>query len=789
MFPETRHLAAISLCLAVSLPGQQNAPRPPADGATLELNVRSVLVPVVVRDAQGRAIGGLAKEDFKVIDRGKRRAIAGFTAEQGAPVTAQPAAGPTAGDSSSTPPTGKPEAASAPRIMVFLFDDRHLGAGDLEQVKSVGTRLLEKPLADGTRAVVLSYLGINSGLTHDHAALQAAVMKIKPRQGFQRPQGQCPDIDYYAADQILNKHNDTEYGIALEKAARCQHALGGESANGNIRVADVIASPTAVAVKAAAETSLEEGDQDARETLGYLREVVASVAKMPGERTIVLISPGFLSLSQESMEMESQILDLAAADSVTISALDARGLYGTMMSASRSGEESLRALVNGQNQEDRDNSMRQSMQIMAELADGTGGSFFHGNNDLSSGLAALAAGPQYKYLLELPLSGVKQNGEYHALKIQVDREGVTVEAREGYFAPLAAKGSKNKAKEKEPEAPPAPGLNRAEAPSAAPSTSAPAPTPAATAVPTAPVATAPPPAESAPAREGSRIETPADKNMRLYEDSYLELPIGRLKDEVSSLKGIKYDPGQQQLPSILTSVAKTISDVLPRLPDLVSREDVVHFQGSWDSNAPGGLAAAQPSSREFKYLLQCRRTASGATTINESRIDSKGRPVNGEETYTALRGYGFAYQWLFFSAANQREFGFRYLGEQQKEGRKTFVVAFAQDPHKVADPAYFEAGGRTAPFYFQGVLWVDQATFDIVRLRTDLLSPLPELHLRKLSTELTFRSVPIRDFGAVFWLPSEVEISSDQGAGVAEESHHYSDYHLFHAEAKIVANP
>lgn len=117
------------------------------------------------------------------------------------------------------------------------------------------------------------------------------------------------------------------------------------------------------------------------------------------------------------------------------------------------------------------------------------------------------------------------------------------------------------------------------------------------------------------------------------------------------------------------------------------------------------------------------------------------------------------------------------------------MVAFAQDPHKVADPAYFEAGGRTAPFYFQGVLWVDQATFDIVRLRTDLLSPLSELHLRKLSTELTFRSVPIRDFGAVFWLPSEVEISSDQGAGVAEESHHYSDYHLFHAEAKIVANP
>ena len=163
--------------------------------------------------------------------------------------------------------------------------------------------------------------------------------------------------------------------------------------------------------------------------------------------------------------------------------------------------------------------------------------------------------------------------------------------------------------------------------------------------------------------------------------------------------------------------------------------------------------------------------------------------VEGAGPFTALRGYGFAYQWLFFSAANQPEFRFRYLGQQEKSGRRTFVVAFAQDPHKVDDPAYFMSDGKTAPFFYQGVFWVDQTSFDIVALRTDLLAPLPGMMLKQLTTQLTFRSVPIHGYDAVFWLPAEVDISSDQGHGPSEESHRYSDYHLFHAEARVVSGP
>jgi hypothetical protein len=265
--------------------------------------------------------------------------------------------------------------------------------------------------------------------------------------------------------------------------------------------------------------------------------------------------------------------------------------------------------------------------------------------------------------------------------------------------------------------------------------------------------------------------------------------VQKLKDAVPALKGLTYDPSQDRLAEILAGVAKRIADVLPRLPNLVSREDVYHFQSAPGLGDAGGIAGMQPWSREFRYLIVPRHAADGSTTLEESRVDSRGRPMEASDEFSAPRGYGFAYQWLFFSAAFQPEFRFRYLGEQDKGGRKTFAVAFAQQPGKVSNPARFQSDGKVAPFYFQGVLWIDQASFDIVMVRTDLLAPLPDVHLRQLTTQLTFRAVPIHGYDAVFWLPSEAYISSDQGSGAVEESHRYSDYHLYHSTARIVASP
>jgi len=427
-------LLASGLFVAVSLHAQDSSRPPQESGPVVQLNVRSILIPVVVRDAQGREIGDLKEADFKVFDQGKQRRLSGFSLQQGAaPWAQQPAAGQAAGQAEQAGTPGSPNAAAGatPRVVVLLFDDRHLSEGDLVEAKKAALQLLDRPLADGTRVLVLSPLGANSGLTHNVVPLKAAIEKLKFRQPFLHDPGQCPDIDHFSADQILNKSNVTEYNNQVEKTLKCQHLDGN-------RPGDVLIAQATV--KNAAETAMQQGDDDARQSIGFLRDVVYSMSKLPGQRTLIFISPGFLSLSQDSMIMESQLMNLAAGSAVTLDTLDTRGLYSVIENADKSGDEGLASMLSGASLENHKDELRQNKQILAEFAEGTGGTFFHSNNDLAGGLAALAAGPEYRYLLELSLQDVKLNGAYHSVKVEVNRKDVKIQAREGYFAPLAPKG-------------------------------------------------------------------------------------------------------------------------------------------------------------------------------------------------------------------------------------------------------------------------------------------------------------------------------------------------------------
>ena len=79
---------------------------------------------------------------------------------------------------------------------------------------------------------------------------------------------------------------------------------------------------------------------------------------------------------------------------------------------------------------------------MAELANATGGIYFHNNNDLGAGFDRLTAAPEYVYLLYISTKNVKQDGTLHRLRVKVDRDGLKLQARRSYFAPKTAKRKK-----------------------------------------------------------------------------------------------------------------------------------------------------------------------------------------------------------------------------------------------------------------------------------------------------------------------------------------------------------
>ena len=203
MFPDARHLTAIALsCLALSIRAQDNAPQPPDAGATLQVHVRSVLVPVVVRDAQGHAIGDLKQEDFKVFDQGKPRERSRDS--RCSRVQSRQAAGrllrqPRPAVASAEPGAAASRQPPAQRIVVFLFDDRHLERGRPrtgEEGSGANARSAACRMEPGDWCC--RFWASTRGSRTITLRCRPRWMKLKVRQAFQQSQSACPDIDYYS---------------------------------------------------------------------------------------------------------------------------------------------------------------------------------------------------------------------------------------------------------------------------------------------------------------------------------------------------------------------------------------------------------------------------------------------------------------------------------------------------------------------------------------------------------------------------------------------------------------
>ena len=91
---------------------------------------------------------------------------------------------------------------------------------------------------------------------------------------------------------------------------------------------------------------------------------------------------------------------------------------------------------------------------------------------------------------------------------------------------------------------------------------------------------------------------------------------------------------------------------------------------------------------------------------------------------------GFVSAPLVFHPAYQSGSSFRLLGRQKVKGRNTFVIAYAQDPAKSRLSGNFQRTDISTT-YTQGLAWIDAENYQIIRLTSDLLRPLPLVRLEK----------------------------------------------------------
>jgi hypothetical protein len=267
----------------------------------------------------------------------------------------------------------------------------------------------------------------------------------------------------------------------------------------------------------------------------------------------------------------------------------------------------------------------------------------------------------------------------------------------------------------------------------------------------------------------------------------VDYPLPKLQEAVPELRGLIPATNQDELPLVLTRVGHVAEDLLQKMPNLLSHEQVWRLEHDPIAMSHSEALRGGHPPQEFNYLILSHETGNNTRTLDEYRTDSRGRAVEpAAEDPRNPHSHGFAYTWVLFFPSNRSESRFRYLGKQQVNKHKTLVVAFAQIPDLVTSRAEVVFHGKWVPVSYQGIAWIEESNFRIVRLRTDLLAPVPSIHLQRLTARLQFGAMHVSGVASAVWVPQEVDVTSELEEHISSEVHRHSKYRLYAVTTKIV---
>jgi hypothetical protein len=198
-------------------------------------------------------------------------------------------------------------------------------------------------------------------------------------------------------------------------------------------------------VSAAAGTVLNIVEAEEQRTYQALEASIRRMSVLPGQRAIVMMSPGFFVLPSMH-QPEGEVIDRATKENVVINTIDARGLW--VSSVYDASDLATTASVSPLKTQSIMREEATHFAPLADLADGTGGVFFHDRNDIDQGLLLAAAEPEVSYVLGFTPQNLKLDGKYHNLKVTLTgKQKWALQVRHGYFAPRGESNPETAAKE------------------------------------------------------------------------------------------------------------------------------------------------------------------------------------------------------------------------------------------------------------------------------------------------------------------------------------------------------
>lgn len=404
--------------------------------SVLKAITRLVLVDVVATDKKGEPVTDLKESDFTLLEDGKEQAVNGFGFQQAggqkASVTPVPAKKKLPANIYTNIPTYQPDGA----LNIVLLDALNTTTTNQAYVRDQMIRYLERMPQDRPVAVYIlgSRLRLLQDFTTDRAVLKEVIHKLK---SFSSPLMDNPTGG--PGQEVLPP------GVAdsgLLPASMLDAIMSFEQ-----------------------ERTAFQTDLRIAYTLNAMNVLARELAGYPGRKNLVWVSEAFpiaidpnLQLSDPYTGTRDYGPDIAATaetmidSQIAIYPIDARGLVGpSYFSAGNTGRDEFgRSLGLGDrmataiNQESV--ALQNAHESMQDLAQRTGGKAFYNRNDIDDAIRRSFDDGSTYYTLAYYPANKKWDGKFRKIRLKVDRPGIKLRYRLGYYAidPKAASARNEK---------------------------------------------------------------------------------------------------------------------------------------------------------------------------------------------------------------------------------------------------------------------------------------------------------------------------------------------------------
>ena len=408
----------LAAMLAAPMPAQQgvqqNVQQGNANQGAYVLRAESdlVLTNVVARDVKtGQVILGLKQSDFTVLENGKPQQISDFdfeSVDMAKPLNEATISGLASSVKGKTATSGvRPEDLKDHRLIVFFFDLTSMQPEDLDRSVDAAKEFLSHKMQPA-----------------DLIALVSLDTELKVDQDF------TSDKDLLTGK--IGMYNGTE-GAAFAQGA---------TANSN-QVEDA---------SGYTPDESEYNDINTDRELFALRAVSQSLEKINQKKSLLYFSGG---LTRDGIENQASLraaINAAVRANLSIYSLDTRGLQAV----SPLGDASTGSLrgtggYNGAAIQNNFNANAASQETLTTLSVDTGGKAFLDNNDFAPAFAQIQRDTSAYYVIGFHSTNQARDGRFRKLTVKVNRPGVKLEYRPGYYAPADYKHSGKQDREQELE--------------------------------------------------------------------------------------------------------------------------------------------------------------------------------------------------------------------------------------------------------------------------------------------------------------------------------------------------